>query len=176
MSLSKRPFDLFLVCCFGLFAFTSLAMEPYPVFHLDLQRIGDPLAAAWRLYASRWDPIFLDAPPWLRLICGLDEFIYGPFYLVLIYAFVRERAWVRVPALMYSAVITVVTSFYFLMELWTERHRASLGLVILINVPYLLVPLLLAFRLRRPAPFPGTASATEPATPGAPVQVTPAPA
>jgi hypothetical protein len=95
--LYRRPLDLVLVACFALFAFTSLAMEPYVVFGVDYARAGGPLAAAWQLYTTRWDPAFLDRPLFLRVMCGIDLFIFGPFYLILIYAFVKGRSWIRIP-------------------------------------------------------------------------------
>ncbi len=142
-------YDRVLVACFALFAFTSFAMEPYAVFGIDLRRPHDPLAAAWLLYAERWDPIFLAPPPWLRLICGADMFLFGPFYLVLIYAFIKRKRWIRIPGLMFGAVVAFDVTVYYALELWTERGRADLLMVVLINLPYWLVPFFLIYRLRR---------------------------
>jgi hypothetical protein len=148
MPLRRRPFDLALVCCFALFAFTSLVMEPYAVFSIDLHRAGDPFAAGWLLYASRWDPVFLDPPLFMKIICAFDLFLYGPFYLVLIYAFVKRRDWIRIPALLYVTAICFSTGEYFIWEFISERGRADMTMVVLVNVPYMIVPLLLAWRVR----------------------------
>jgi EXPERA (EXPanded EBP superfamily) len=151
--LARRRFDLLLVCWFAMFVLTAFAMEPYTVFAIDLHRAHDPLAAAWRLYAERWDPIFLNPPPWLRLLCGADEFLFGPFYLLLIYAFVKRKNWIRIPALLFGAIVAFDVSVYFALEFWTERGRADLLMVVLINLPYWLVPILLIYRMRRAQPF-----------------------
>jgi EXPERA (EXPanded EBP superfamily) len=154
LPLRKRPFDLVLVCIFVAFAFSAFVMEPYVVFKIDfVHRAGDPFAAAWRMYASTWDPIFLDTPPWLQLLSGADEFLYGPFYLVLAYAFVRGRDWIRMPAIIWAGIIMFGTTFYFTMELWQERHRNSPLMVLAVNGPYFLVPFLTALRVRKPRPF-----------------------
>jgi hypothetical protein len=145
--------DRALIACFALFAFTSLVMEPYFVLGDGLARFHDPLGRAWYYYAASWDPLFLDAPPFLRLICGIDLFVFGPFYLVAIYAFVRRRDWIRIPGLLYATAMLYSMVVYFGAELWTERGRANLALVFLINVPYPIVAVALAVRLRRPAPF-----------------------
>ncbi|MFN7952714.1 MAG: emopamil-binding family protein [bacterium] len=156
--LGNRALDRVLVACFALFAFTSLAMEPYVVFGLDLRRAGDPLAAGWLFYASRWDPAFLDPPLFLRVMCAIDCFVFGPFYLVLIYAFVKRREWIRAPALVFVGAVVYSTLVYFGWELSSERGRADLPMVVLVNVPYTVVPLVLAARLRRSPPFTTTAS------------------
>ena len=153
MRLRERPFDLVLVAFFALFAFSSLVMEMYVVFGADLRSARDPFGRAWHFYASIWDPIFLDTPLWLRVMCGIDGFVFGPFYLVLIYAFVRRRDWIRIPAIVFVSAIVYSTLVYFGVELLGEGARANLPMVVLVNVPYTIVPLLLAWRVRRPLPF-----------------------
>jgi hypothetical protein len=143
-----RPIDRVLVGCFCLFAFTSLVMEPYFVFGVDYHRVGDPFAAGWLLYATRWDPAFLDRPLFLRIICAIDLFVFGPFYLVLVYAFVKRRDWIRIPALIYVSAIVYSTVVYFAWEFIGERGRADLMMVVAFNIPYTIVPLVLAARVR----------------------------
>jgi hypothetical protein len=89
----------------------------------------------------------------LWLMCTIDGFVFGPFYLVLIAAFVREREWIRIPALVYASAIVYSTVIYFGVELVEEGHRANLPMVVLINIPYTIVPLLLAYRVRRAPVF-----------------------
>lgn len=151
-SLRERPLDLFLVACFCLFAFTSLVMEMYIVFDVDLRTASDPLGRAWRFYCQ-WDPLFLDTPLWLRIMCGIDGFVFGPFYLVAIYALVRRRPWIRLPALLYVAAIVYSTLVYFGYEFIAERERANLLMVTLINVPYTIIPLVFGWRMWRARPF-----------------------
>jgi hypothetical protein len=153
MRLRRRPFDLVLVAFFALFAFTSLVMEPYFVFGVDYHRAGDPFAAGWLLYATRWDPAFLDRPLFLRIMCGIDLFVFGPFYFVLIYAFAKERDWIRIPGLVYVSAIVYSTVEYFAWEFIGERNRADMLMVVGCNIPYTLVPLALGWRLRNPQPF-----------------------
>ena len=149
--------DRVLVGFFALFAFTSLVMEPYFVFGIDYHR-HDPFAAGWLFY-SQFDPAFLDRPLWLRIMCGIDLFLFGPFYLILIYAFVKRRNWIRVPALLYVSAIVYSTILYFAWEFVSERGRANLLMVVVINIPYTLVPLWLAWRVRAADPFPSDTKA-----------------
>ncbi len=89
----------------------------------------------------------------MRVMTGIDEWVYGPMYLVLIYAFVRRREWVRLPALLFGGAIIYSTLVYFLTEFLSEGHRANLTMVTLVNIPYTIVPCLLVWRLWRPRPF-----------------------
>src|SRR5271169_4026162 len=97
--------DRVLVVCFAVFAFTSICMEPYITFGVDLARTTDPLGRAWDFYARTWDPLFLEQPAYMRVMTGIDEWVYGPMYLVLIYAFVRRRDWIRLPGLLYCGAV-----------------------------------------------------------------------
>lgn len=153
--LRNRPFDALLVAWFGVFAFTSLVMEQYIAFGVDLARATDPLGRVWYWYAASFDPVFLETPLWLRIMCTIDGYVFGPFYIVLIYAFVRGRDWIRVPALIYGAAIVYSTAVYFGWELLDPANRAEANLlaVFLVNIPYTIVPLLLMWRVRKPQPF-----------------------
>jgi len=159
MPLRRRPFDAFLVFCFCLFAVSSLIYEQFIVFGVDLSTTTDIFGRSWYWYARSFDPIFLDTPLWLRIMCTIDAYVFGPFYLVLIYALVRERNWIRVPALLYGAAIVYSTLVYFGYEFLDEPNRAQANLlaVFLVNIPYTLVPLLLMWRVRHPDPFGASA-------------------
>lgn len=148
-----RP-DRLLVASFCLFAFTSLVMEPYIVFRVHLAGASDPFGAAWYWYARRFDPLFLHPPTSLRIMLGIDEFAFGPTYLLLIIGFLRRANWVRVPALLFSGALFYSTVVYFLDEFLTQRHVANLFAVVVVNVPYTIIAGLLACRMRRPFPFP----------------------
>lgn len=153
--ISSRPLDLFLVAWFVVFAFTSLVYEQYIVFGVDLAASTDLIGRSWYWYASSFDPVFLDTPLWLRIMCGIDAYVFGACYPVFIYAFIRGRDWVRLPALLYGAAIVYSTLVYFGWEFLDAANRteANLPMVLLVNIPYTLVPLLLMWRVRRPRPF-----------------------
>ena len=155
--LRERPLDLFLVFWFGVFSISSFVFEQFIVFGVDLSAATDPFGRTWYWYARSFDPVFLETPLWLRIMCTIDGYVFGAFYPVFIYAFVKERNWVRIPALLYGAAIVYSTVVYFAWELLDEanRERANLLAVVIVNIPYTLVPLLLMWRVRHPAPFGG---------------------
>ena len=79
MALRDRPMDAFLVFWFCLFAVSSLVFEQFIVFDLDLSTTTDVFGRTWYWYASSFDPIFLDTPLWLRIMCTIDAYLFGPF-------------------------------------------------------------------------------------------------
>jgi hypothetical protein len=153
--LRERPLDLFLVFWFCAFAISSFVFEQFIVFGVDLSTTTDPFGRTWYWYARSFDPVFLGPPLWLRIMCTIDGYIFGAFYPVFIYAFVRGCNWVRIPALLYGSAIVYSTLVYFGWEFLDEANRQSANLlaVVIVNIPYTLVPLLLMWRVRRPAPF-----------------------
>jgi hypothetical protein len=153
--LRERPLDLFLVFWFCVFALSSFVFEQFVIFGVDLSTTTDPFGRTWYWYARSFDPVFLDPPLWLRIMCTIDGYIFGAFYPVFIYAFVRGCNWVRIPALLYGSAIVYSTLVYFGWEFLDETNRQSANLlaVVIVNIPYTLVPLLLMWRVRRPAPF-----------------------
>ncbi len=146
-SKARGLLDRALILFFCVFAFTSLVMEMYVVFGVDLREATDPLGRLWNWYAH-YDPIFFDPPLFLELMCAVDGFVFGPFYLVLLYAFARRREWIRIPGLAFVGVIVYSTVVYFLAEFLAPVPGTNLGVVFAINVPYTIVPLALGWRLR----------------------------
>lgn len=153
--LRRRPLDAFLVSAFCVFSISSLIYEQFVVFGVDLSTTTDIFGRSWYWYARSFDPVFLDPPLWLRIMCGIDGYVFGPCYLVFIYAFVKGRDWVRIPALLYGAAIVYSTIVYFGWEFLNAANRAEANLlaVFIVNIPYTVVPLLLMWRVRQTEPF-----------------------
>ena len=97
-----------------VFAMTSLVYEAYIVLGVDLaaRPRWDVIATSWYWYATKFDPVFLNAPPLLRLMCGLDFTLFGPFHLVAAYALHNRQAWIRLPALVVNSMLGTVAALY----------------------------------------------------------------
>ncbi len=153
LPLLRRPLDLLLVVGFCAFAITSFAFDRVAGCNADLTTTSDPVAALLFEWGTRHDPLVAANPPALRLMSFVSAFLFGPFYLVLVWAFVRGVNWIRIPALLYSAMIV-----YSLVI-----HIGSVGLIHpntlarpvfwTAYLPYVIVPGLLAYRMRRHQPF-----------------------
>ncbi|MBM3170009.1 MAG: DUF2781 domain-containing protein [Bacteroidetes bacterium] len=158
LPLNQRPFDRFFIVAFSLFFITSMISDSIPTV------LGEPMVAdspnilvRWNYsYAYQCDPLFLNPPHWMRMVTGLSAFVYGPFYLVLVYALWKGKNWIHVPAIMYATAISVITGvIVFGVEFFGEPEWRcqNLGRFLPLNLPYVLIPLLLLIRMRHPFPF-----------------------
>ncbi len=104
-------------------------------------------------YGSSFDPLLMARPQWWKMTIWIDVLFYGPFYVLAIYAFVKGKDWIRIPAIFYSGMM-FADVFIILGEEVAGPHATShLPLVLGLNLPWLLMPLFLTFRLRREHPF-----------------------
>jgi hypothetical protein len=158
LPLRERRWDVFFAVVFTLFACTSAISDAIPTLGLEISQHAPTWfgRANWS-YGHDTDPLFIHPPVWMRFVTGLSAFVYGPFYLVLVYALIRGRNWIQLPAVMYATAITIITGVVvFGAEFFGEDHamRVQNGPKFLaFNLPYVIVPLLLLARMRRERPF-----------------------
>ena len=112
-------------------------------------------------------------------MCFLSAFLFGPFYVVLVYSFIKGKNWIRPFALVYagmiieSMIVILFAEFVGDANLFnqvcqggvkTAEELAKIGLnqdlrvqnaakFLAFNLPYKLVPLMLAVRMRKENPF-----------------------
>src|SRR5262245_41171934 len=142
---------------FAAFTVTSLISDLLPTTGVDFSRPSDNFFVQsnyW--YAHDTDPLFMNPPAWMRIVTGLSAFVYMPFYVVLVYALIRGRNWIQLPAVMYATMISTLTGIvvfgveFFGESQWRTPNPAKF---LAFNLPYVLIPLLLLVRMRRPDPF-----------------------
>ena len=104
-------------------------------------------------YGSRYDPLLMARPAFWRMGIWIDVIWNGPFYVFAIYAIVRGRDWIRVPALVWCGSMSAVV-LMILSEEFNGIHRAPhFGFVLALNLPWLLLPLGTLARMARAHPF-----------------------
>jgi EXPERA (EXPanded EBP superfamily) len=157
LPLSERKFDYFFIVMFSIFFITSMISDMLPTIYGDLvPNHPNPLMKANYDYANGCDPLFLHPPVWMRFVTGLSAFVYGPFYLVLVYAFIKGKNWIQLPAVIYGTMISVITGvIVFGVEFFGEAEwRCQDPAKFLpLNLPYVIIPILLIVRMRRELPF-----------------------
>ena len=157
--LSERRADWFFVVVFSVFALTSFGVD-LPIL-LGIDQVREPLAASY----AEIDPLFFAPPPFLFVALAVSAVVWGPLYVYLVWGFVRGRNEIRVPALMYSAALGLAMVMIIAEELWSPVPgwaSPQPAQFLALNLPYLVVPLLLALRMRHPFPFGGGVAAAEP--------------
>jgi hypothetical protein len=104
-------------------------------------------------YGSTYDPLLIARPQWWKNTIWLDVLFYGPFYAVAIYAFLRGREWIRIPAIFYSGMMFADVFIILGEEIAGPHATPHLGIVTALNLPWLLLPILLTARLWKEHPF-----------------------
>jgi emopamil binding protein len=107
-------------------------------------------------YGSSFDPLLMARPQWWKMTIWLDVLFYGPFYVLAIYAFIKGRDWIRVPAIFYSGMMFTGVFIILGEEVAGPHATPYLPLVLALNLPWLLMPIFLTHRLRWEHPFTET--------------------
>jgi hypothetical protein len=104
-------------------------------------------------YGADYDPLLLARPAFWRMTIWIDVLLFGPFYLFAIYAFLRGRDWIRVPALVWSGLMTANVLIILMEERYGVWATPRFGIVLALNLPWLLLPAAVVWRMRRDHPF-----------------------
>lgn len=162
--LLQRPGDILLL----LFFFVSLF---YVALVVDIEQlvIADPANFTYPVWPPRFlvdqvhwyghtfDPLQIARPAWWRACLWFEMFFFVPFYPFAIYAFVKGRDWIRIPALLYSASLFTIVFIILFAERYGSHPAPNFLAAFGFNLPWLLAPAYMIVRLwRTPHPFTGT--------------------
>jgi hypothetical protein len=157
LPLRERRVDIFFALVFSAFTVTSLISDLLPTVGVDFSHpSGNFFVNSNYWYAHDADPLFMNPPDWMRIVTGLSAFVYMPFYVVLVFALIRRWNWIQLPAVIYATMIVTLTGVVvFGVEFFGEAsmRTGNPGKFLAFNLPYVLVPLALLVRMRKPEPF-----------------------
>jgi hypothetical protein len=157
LTLRNRRIDIFFAVVFSAFVITSIISDLLPTVGVNFSHPSSNFfinSNYW--YAHDADPLFMNPPDWMRIVTGLSAFVYMPFYIVLVYALLTGKNWIQLPSVIYATMIASITGvIVFGVEFWGEAAMRTQNPVkfLLFNLPYVLVPLVLLVRMRKPEPF-----------------------
>ena len=95
-------------------------------------------------------------PVWFRAAIWVEVLVQAPFYAVAIYAFVRQRSWVRVPAIVYATVLLTIMPIVLAEQYFGPHASRRPLLVTAVYGAYVLMPVLLLVRVWSVDVFPST--------------------
>lgn len=157
LPLKDRKIDVFFAVVFLTFAVTSGIADAVPTLGIEMSPDSPNfLARANYWYAVDADPLFMHRPVWMRIVTGLSTFVYGPFYVLLAWALIKGKNWIQLPAVIYATMISSITGFIvFGVEFFGEPHLQTQNALkfLAFNTPYVVLPLVLLARMRKPEPF-----------------------
>ena len=157
LPLRRRSIDIVFIVVFSAFTITSLISDLLPTIGVDF---AHPSAnffvnSNW-WYAHDTDPLFMTPPAWMRIVTGLSAFAYMPFYVVLVVSLIRGWNWIQLPSVIYATMIVSITGIivfgveFFGEQQWLTPNPTKF---LAFNLPYVLLPLVLLIRMRKPLPF-----------------------
>ncbi len=158
--LRRRPYDLL----FLVFLVINAGFITY-MFDLEQVVIADPDNFSYTLwspepvvdlvhwYGSNFDPLLMARPPFFRMTIWIDLIFFGPFYFLAIYAFLRGRDWIRVPALVWSGTLLANVLIILMDERYGVTPAPNFAFVVGANALWLLMPFAMIWRMRHDRPF-----------------------
>ncbi|WP_376796971.1 EXPERA domain-containing protein [Thermogemmatispora sp.] len=172
--LSQRRLDWILIAFFAI----NLLFVTYLI---DIEQIiiPDPWHFSYPLWPPRpmidlihwwgqhFDPLLMARPVFFKVTIWLDDLLYGPFYLVAIYAYVKGREWIRLPSIIYAVAMIEGVVMILSEEAFGLYRSPQLALVVAANASWIIFPLLILLRMGLSEhPFSRPAALARPAMAG----------
>jgi len=152
--LAKRRIDIILILFFLInLLFVSYVIDieqivianpahfSYPIWPLR------PAVDAIHWWGNSFDPLLMARPVFFKVTIWLDNLLYGPFYLVAIYAYSKGKEWIRLPSIIYAVSMMSGVIMILSEEAFGQYHTSHLALVVAANASWIIFPLIILFRL-----------------------------
>lgn len=147
-ALARHPLD------WALVPFFAVSVVYGALFSLP-EGLGLPVAPdspwpplrALHGWAVTQEPTHLDPPLGLIASTLFDGFVQTPLLVALTVGLVRRRGWARPVGLLYAGAAVVNMWFYLFETLGGPAPPRQLGTYLPFNLPWLIAPMLLGFRL-----------------------------
>jgi hypothetical protein len=159
--LAQRRGDLIFIAFFIInFVFIT--------YQVDLEQlvVADPLHFSYPPWPPRavidlvhwwgrtFDPPLMAREPWWRATIWIDVLGFGPFYLAAIYAFIKGRDWIKIPAIIWAAMLFTNVVVILFEEFLGAHPTPRPGVIFAANLAWLLYPPFMIWRMaRRERPF-----------------------
>ncbi|MDB4966541.1 MAG: hypothetical protein JWN44_2230 [Myxococcales bacterium] len=152
--LSARRYDLLFIAFFIVnIGFITYVVDLEQLVIADANHFTYPLWPPRALvdlihwWGHTFDPALIAREPWWRATIWIDVLAFGPFYAFAIYAFIKGRNWIRLPAVLWAAVMVTNVTVILFEELLGAHATPRPAIVLLANVPWLFIPPILVARL-----------------------------
>lgn len=108
-----------------------------------------PLVDLVHWWGRNFDPALMARPVWWRATIWIDALFFGPYYAVALYAFIKGRRFIRLPSVVWASVMLTNVTIILFEEMIGTHATPRPGWVVLVNIPWLLFPLLMLWRMGR---------------------------
>ncbi len=151
--LSRRRLDIILVAFFLVnLLFVSYLIDTEQLVIANPAHFTYPIwpprplidAVHWWGYTS--DPLLIARPVFFKVTIWLDNLLYGPFYLVATYAYLKGKEWIRLPSIIYAVSMMSGVMMILSEEAFVQYKTPHLALVVTANASWIIFPLIILFR------------------------------
>ncbi|HEX9648923.1 MAG TPA: emopamil-binding family protein [Cyclobacteriaceae bacterium] len=159
--LKKRPLDIGILSFFWInILFITYLIDLEQLVIADVNNFEYPLwpppfiidLVHW--WGRNFDPALMAREPWWRATIWIDQLFFGPFYILAIYAFTKSKEWIRIPSIVYASMLLTNVIIILWEEILGQHASNSIGIVLMANAAWVIMPLLIIFRFRNnPHPF-----------------------
>ncbi|MCB1679902.1 MAG: hypothetical protein KDI16_14555 [Halioglobus sp.] len=139
-----------------VYALELMILIPCGSFH-DIVSCDLPPSseAFWRDYFNL-DPLFLEMPPWLVTVMSIQDYLFNPWWVLSLFMFWtgrQEANWYRTSTVLVCGIIIGTTAVTFGVQSFYPHYTTRvMAQLVLINGPWIVAPLLYAWRLRHTSP------------------------
>lgn len=97
-------------------------------------------------YGETFDPVLLERPMWWKMTIWIDQIFFGPFYAFALYAIWKGKSWIRLPAIIWAAVMMTNVTIILGEEIGGPHASPKLFNVLLANAAWFLIPIYTMWR------------------------------
>ncbi len=98
-------------------------------------------------YGKSFDPVLIARPVWWRMTIWIDALFFGPFYAAAIYAWTKGKNWIRVPSIIWAAVMMTNVTIILGEEFMGPHATPAPLFVLALNLPWFLFPIYVIKRM-----------------------------
>lgn len=106
-----------------------------------------PVIDAVHWWGRNFDPLLMARPVFFKVTIWLDNLFYGPFYLIATYAYIKGKAWIRLPSIIYAVSIISGVIMILSEEAFGQYRTPHLAIVVAANASWIIFPLIILFRM-----------------------------
>jgi emopamil binding protein len=98
-------------------------------------------------WGNSFDPLLMARPVFYKVTIWLDNLLYGPFYAVAIYAFIKGKEWIRLPSLIWAVSMASGVIMILSEEAFGQYRTSHFALVAFANASWIIFPIIILVRL-----------------------------
>lgn len=162
--LVRHRLDYLLLPCFGFGIVYGVLFSLPEALGVPVTSTSPwPPLRALHTWAVEHEPQHLDIPPTLQASILYDGFVQVPLLVILVVGLWKLAPWPWLPALAlaYSVASVCNMYFYFMQTFLGPDRPTHLGIYLPLNMPWLIIPLVVAYRFWPRSSSPSRITAKE---------------